>query len=58
MTMEEFLTSLRTAAKDLTEKDIRGELSGLIDENEIAGLDLRIRRTVFDLVGPLESKGV
>lgn len=50
ISVEYFFYELKGAVEKLDENSIRKELSGFISDEEIAGLDLIIRRAVIDLI--------
>ncbi len=50
MTLSEFLTELKTTATNLTSQKVEAELSPLIDKNQLAGLDIKIRTALNELI--------
>ncbi|MFH1654957.1 MAG: nucleotidyl transferase AbiEii/AbiGii toxin family protein [Pseudomonadota bacterium] len=55
MTLEEFISELSDAAKNLTDEAVRKELSPLLDETELVGLDKKLKAALNKLVEFLSS---
>lgn len=50
MNLDEFIAELNKAVDDLSEKSVRDELSPLLDEEELAGLDKKMKAALNKLI--------
>jgi predicted nucleotidyltransferase component of viral defense system len=55
MSLKDFILNLKEEVRALTQKKVEDELSALLDENEIAGLSMRILDSIHRIILTLEE---